>query len=442
MHLEERILDLIDEYESEQEDEQQFIPGVTPIPVSGKIIGTLEKKNMIEAVLDGWLTTGRFNKAFEEKLSNFLGVHAITVNSGSSANLLALSALTSPMLGNRALEKGDKVITVAAGFPTTINPIVQLGMIPVFMDIEIPTYNIDTSWIETIIDGKTKAIMIAHTLGNPFNVNEILRIAKKYGLWIIEDCCDALGSIYAIKSSSSLEDHSLVGSIGDISTFSFYPAHHITTGEGGAVATNNPLLRQILRSLRDWGRACYCDPGQDNTCKRRYSDQQYGDLPIGYDHKYVYSHLGYNLKMTDMQAACGLAQMTSLYNFISKRRYHFKYLKLGLQGLEEFLILPEPTLASIPSWFGFPITLKGDERIHLLKYLEERKIGTRLLFGGNITKQPYFKDIKYSMPYKLTNTDIVMNKTFWVGCWPGLSLPMLDYIAESIKSFYQQKEMP
>jgi len=406
-----------------------FSPGQSVIPPSGKVIGAPELKNMVEASLDGWLTTGRFNDAFEARLAQFLGVkHVLTTNSGSSANLLAFSTLTSPRLGDRAIKPGDEVISVAAGFPTTVNPIVQYGAVPVFVDVHIPTYNIDVTQLEAAISPKTKAIMLAHTLGNPYNLAEITRIAKKYNLWLIEDCCDALGSTFEGK---------LVGTFGDIGTLSFYPAHHITMGEGGAVFTNNSQLKLIIESFRDWGRDCYCGPGKDNTCGKRFG-WQLGSLPMGYDHKYTYSHLGYNLKISDMQAACALAQMDRLSGFVEARKNNFAFLKERLSGCEEFLILPEATPGSDPSWFGFPITMRDDagvSRVDLLKYLDQYKIGTRLLFAGNLTRQPYFEGRTYRVSGELKNTDKVMNDTFWIGVYPGLETEMLEYVADRIESF-------
>jgi len=410
--------------------EQAFIPGETTVPVSGKVLGAPEIRNMVEASLDAWLTTGRFNDAFEKRLREFLGVkHVLTVNSGSSANLVAFSALTSPKLGNRALKRGDEVIAVAAGFPTTVNPIIQHGCIPVFVDVDIPTYNIDADKIEAAISEKTKAIMIAHTLGNPFDLKKVRAIADRYKLWLIEDCCDALGSTY---------DGKPVGTYGDVATLSFYPAHHITMGEGGAVFTNSGKLKLILESIRDWGRDCFCDPGKDDTCGKRFC-WKLGDLPEGYDHKYIYSHVGYNLKISDMQAACGLAQMDRLEGFIEARKNNFAYLNEALKPLEKYLILPEATQNSDPSWFGFPITLREDapfSRVDLLKCLDEKKIGSRLLFAGNLTKQPYFKDVEYRISGELTNTDMIMNNTFWVGTYPGLGTEHLDFIAEKIEAFF------
>jgi len=405
-----------------------FDAGITPVPPSGKVIGSSEIKNMVDAALDAWLTTGRFNEAFENKLAEFLGLkYGFTTNSGSSANLLGFSALSSPGFGVRRINPGDEVITVAAGFPTTVNPIVLQGMIPVFVDVHIPTYNIDTTQLEAAISDKTKAIMIAHTLGNPYNLAEVTRIAKKYNLWLIEDCCDALGSTY---------NGQLVGTFGDIATVSFYPAHHITMGEGGAVFTNNTRLNRIAESFRDWGRDCYCEPGRDNTCGRRF-EWQLGSLPKGYDHKYTYSHLGFNLNISDMQAAVGLAQLDKLPDFIRKRKENFAYLKERLAHLEEFLILPEATPNSDPAWFGFPITLKPNIlRVDLLKYLDQYRIGTRLLFAGNITRQPYFQERQYRMSGELRNTDIIMNNTFWIGVHPGLSEDMLNFVVEKLKSYF------
>jgi CDP-6-deoxy-D-xylo-4-hexulose-3-dehydrase len=407
-----------------------FEAGKSVVPPSGKVIGAKELQNMVEASLDGWLTTGRFNDAFEKRLSEFLGVkHVLTTNSGSSANLLAFSALTSHKLGDRAVKPGDEVISVAAGFPTTVNPILQFGAVPVFVDVHIPTYNIDPAKIEAAITPKTKVIMLAHTLGNPYNLEVIVALAKKHKLWLIEDCCDALGSTYNGK---------LVGTFGDIGTLSFYPAHHITMGEGGAVFTNNDDLKTIIESFRDWGRDCYCGPGKDNTCGKRFC-QKLGDLPEGYDHKYTYSHLGYNLKISDMQAACALAQMDRLEEFTTARKRNFTYLKDHLKGCEEFLILPEATSGSDPSWFGFPITIRanaGIKRVDLLQYLDENKIGTRLLFAGNLTRQPYMKGRNFRISGELTNTDTVMNETFWIGVYPGLNNEMLDFVINKLETFF------
>jgi CDP-4-dehydro-6-deoxyglucose reductase, E1 len=426
-----KILKLTEEYSHYHFEKNDFIENISNIPVSGKCIGKEELKNMVEASLDGWLTTGRFNDEFQKKLSAFLGVKCLlTVNSGSSANLVAFSTLTSSKLKERAIKKGDEIITVAASFPTTVNPIIQFGAIPVFLDIKIPTYNIDENLIEESITSKTKAIMIAHTLGNPFNVKKIKEICDKYNLWLIEDTCDALGSKY---------NNQLVGTFGDLATLSFYPAHHITMGEGGAVFTNSIKLKRIAESFRDWGRDCYCEPGKDNTCNKRF-DWQLGDLPYGYDHKYTYSHMGYNLKITDMQAACGLAQLDRLEGFIKKRKENFNFLYKNLKDLEEFLILPEPEKNSEPSWFGFPLSLKKNNQYNrndLIKYLNANKIGTRLLFSGNLIKQPYMKNINFKVHGDLTNTDLIMENTFWIGLYPGLSSEHLQYLVIKIKNFFK-----
>lgn len=420
---------LVEQYAKEALAPAAFVPGKTVVPPSGKLIGAEELQMMVEASLDGWLTTGRFNDAFEERLAKFLGVkYLITVNSGSSANLVAFSALTSPKLGDRAIKPGDEVIGVAAGFPTTVNPIIQFGAIPVFVDVELGTYNIDVTKLEAAISPKTKAIMLAHTLGNPYNLEVITAICKKHNLWLVEDCCDALGSTY---------NGQLVGTFGDIGTVSFYPAHHITMGEGGAVFTNNEELKKIAESFRDWGRDCYCPPGKDNTCGKRFC-WKLGTLPEGYDHKYTYGHLGYNLKITDMQAACGLAQLDKAPAFIQKRKDNFKFLKERLASCEEFLLLPEATKNADPSWFGFPITLKENapvSRVELLQYLDENKVGTRLLFAGNLTRQPYMIGRNYRVSGELTNTDVVMNGTFWIGVQPALSEEMLDYTVTKIENY-------
>ena len=427
--LRQQILTLVRQYGELDSKAKPFFPGVTPVPPSGKVVGAEEMELMTEAALDCWLTTGRFNEQFEKKLAEFIGVkHLITVNSGSSANLVAFSTLTSPKLGDRAIKHGDEVIGVAAGFPTTVNPILQFGAIPVFVDVEKGNHNIDASKIEAAISPKTKAIMLAHSLGNPFNLEVVTAICKKYNLWLVEDCCDALGSTY---------NGQMVGTFGDIATLSFYPAHHITMGEGGAVFTNNYELKQIAESFRDWGRDCYCPPGKDNTCGKRFC-WKLGNLPEGYDHKYTYSHLGYNLKITDMQAACGLAQLEKAPAFIQARKENFAFLKERLKSCEEFLHLPEPTPNSDPSWFGFPITLKDNcpvTRLDLLTYLDQNKVGTRLLFAGNLTRQPYMVDAKYRVSGDLTNTDDVMNNTFWIGVQPALSREMLEYAATKIETY-------
>ncbi|MFC0167414.1 lipopolysaccharide biosynthesis protein RfbH [Pseudoduganella danionis] len=428
--LREQIIKLVGEYGALASVPPAFEPGVTVIPPAGKVVGAPEMELMVEASLDAWLTTGRFNDQFEAKLAKLIGVDfLITVNSGSSANLVAFNTLTSPKLGARAIQPGDEVIGVAAGFPTTVNPIIQFGAIPVFVDVELGTYNIDVSKLEAAISPKTKAIMLAHTLGNPYNLDVITALCKKYKLWLIEDCCDALGSTYRGK---------MVGTFGDIGTMSFYPAHHITMGEGGAVFTNNAELKMIAESFRDWGRDCYCAPGKDNTCGKRFC-QCLGTLPVGYDHKYTYSHLGYNLKITDMQAACGLAQIDRAPGFIQARKDNFAYLTERLQSCAEFLILPQATEHSDPSWFGFPMTIKPEanvDRVDLLTYLDQHKIGTRLLFAGNLTRQPYMVGRNYRVSGELTNTDRVMNDTFWIGVYPGLSRAMLDYAVEKIEAFF------
>lgn len=424
-----QISNLVKKFADEVYQKKAFVPSVTPIPVSGKVLDASELINMVEASLDGWLTTGRFNEAFEKKLSQYLGVkYLITTNSGSSANLLAFSALTSPKLEERAINPGDEVIGVAAGFPTTVNPVLQFGAVPVFVDVDIKTHNIDASKVEDAISSKTKAIMLAHSLGNPFNLKVILDICKKYNLWLIEDNCDALGSRY---------NSQLTGTFGDIGTLSFYPAHHITMGEGGAVFTNNKELIRIAESFRDWGRDCYCRPGIENTCGKRFC-QKFGDLPFGYDHKYTYSHAGYNLKITDMQAACGVAQLDRLSYFIKRRRENFSFLYQALYNANEFLILPKALKNTNPSWFGFPITISDSSpvsRLDLITYLEQEKIGTRLLFSGNITRQPYMQDRKYRVIGDLKNTNLIMDKTFWIGVQPSLTKEMLSYVAFKINSY-------
>lgn len=427
--LRQRISQLVDEYAAIEFEPKTFIPGESWVPPSGKLIGAQELKNMVNASLDGWLTTGRFNDLFEKKLAEFIGVkYAITVNSGSSANLVAFSTLTSKKLGERAIKKDDEVIGVAAGFPTTVNPILQFGAVPVFVDVDPLTHNIDATKIESAISSKTKAIMLAHSLGNPFNLEVVTALCRKYNLWLIEDCCDALGSTYKGQ---------MVGTFGDIATLSFYPAHHITMGEGGAVFTNHYELKQIAESFRDWGRDCYCPPGKDNTCGKRFC-WKLGDLPEGYDHKYTYSHLGYNLKITDMQAACALAQLDKAAEFIKARKANFDFLKDRLQTCIEFLQLPEATRESDPSWFGFPITLKDScpvSRLDLTTYLDQRKIGTRLLFAGNLTRQPYMVGAKYRISGDLKNTDVVMKNTFWIGVQPALNNEMLEHVVNSIETY-------
>lgn len=428
--IRQEIATLVQEFADLAYAPKPFVAGETMVPVSGKVIGAPELQNMVQAGLDGWLTTGRFNALFEERLAKYLGVkYLITVNSGSSANLVAFSALTSSRLGDRAIKPGDEVIGVAAGFPTTVNPIIQFGAVPVFVDVDLETHNIDVSKIEAAISSKTKAIMLAHSLGNPFNVDVVTALCKKYKLWLVEDCCDALGATYGGQ---------MVGTFGDIATLSFYPAHHITMGEGGAVFTNNAELKQIAESFRDWGRDCYCPPGKDNTCNKRFC-WKLGNLPEGYDHKYTYSHLGYNLKITDMQAACALAQLDRVDEFIAARRANFAYLKNRLQSCSEFLHLPEATPNSEPSWFGFPLILKessGVKRVDLINYLDQNRIGTRLLFAGNLTRQPYMLGRNFRISGDLVNTDIVMNQTFWLGVYPGLSNDHLNYVVDRLEEFF------
>lgn len=424
-----KIIDLSKEYY--KENKKTIIPGKDYIPASGKCMDGEDLANLIDASLDMWLTTGRYGDKFEKDFAEFLGIrYCALVNSGSSANLIAVTALTSHKLGDKRLKPGDEVITVAAGFPTTVAPIIQNGLVPVFIDTKLSTYGFDENAIEKAISPKTKAIFMAHTLGNPFNLNKVMELAQKYNLWLIEDNCDALGAKYNGK---------LTGSFGHISTYSFYPAHHITMGEGGAVLTNDPTIYNIIRSIRDWGRDCICPPGHDNVCKHRFS-QKHGNLPFGYDHKYVYSHLGYNLKVTDMQAALGVSQLKKLPIFIERRKENYKKLYDGLKVLDDYLILPEPEENSEPSWFGFPITVKENSKFtrdDITKYLEENKIGTRLLFGGNLLKQPIFteNDYNYKVVGELKNTDIIMNNTFWIGVWPGINDECIEYIVNSVLKY-------
>jgi len=429
IQLRAEILQLVAEYYKEAFAPVSFQPGVTPVPVSGRVFDDAEIKHLVEAALDFWLTTGRFAAQFEREFARFFGLrHAMLVNSGSSANLLALSCLTSPKLGDRALRPGDEVITVAAGFPTTVNPIFQNQLVPVFVDVHIPTYNIDADQLEAALSDRTRAIVLAHTLGNPFDVQRVVDFARRHQLWLIEDCCDAVGATYQGKK---------VGTFGDLATVSFYPAHHITMGEGGCVLTDNSKLKTLVESFRDWGRDCWCEPGKDNTCGKRFG-WQLGELPEGYDHKYTYSHIGYNLKATDMQAAVGVAQLAKLPAFIEARRRNFQVLWQGLSDLAEFFILPQATPGSEPSWFGFPITVADDApftRNQLVQFLEARKIGTRLLFGGNLTRQPAYQGLRYRVVESLENTDRVMHNTFWLGIYPGVSTAMLDFVIESIHEF-------
>ena len=421
-----RILELTRQYYSEQWPGTEYEPGEMPVPVSGKVFDARELELLVDASLDFWLTTGRFATQFEKSFARWFGIrHCLLVNSGSSANLLALTALTSPTLGADRLRPGDEVITAAAGFPTTVNPILQNGMIPVFVDSHIPTYNIDPTQLEAAIGPRTRAIMAAHTLGNPFDLAEVMRLAEKYDLWVIEDTCDATGAMYNGRK---------VGTFGDMATVSFYPAHHITMGEGGAVLTGSPKLKVLLESFRDWGRDCWCEPGKDNTCGKRF-EWCLGSLPNGYDHKYTYSHIGYNLKLSDMQAAVGVAQLEKLDGFIEARRRNFRYLHAALEPLSEFLILPEATPNSDPSWFGFPITVRPDApvtRTELVRFLESKRVATRLLFGGNLVRQPAYEESVYRVHGELTNADLIMHGTFWVGIYPALGPKHLDYVAETI----------
>ena len=427
--LRRQILDLAAQHFSETSGSAKFIPGVTPVPVSGKVIDGADISAVVDSALDAWFTTGRFADLFERNLARFVGVRSASlVNSGSSANLVALSALTSPKLGDRRLLPGDEVITVAAGFPTTVNPIIQNRLVPVFVDVTIPTYEIDTSQLEAARSERSKAVFLAHTLGNTFDLDAVCAFTRKHNLWLIEDCCDALGSTYRGRN---------VGSFGDIATLSFYPAHHITTGEGGAVLTDKPHLQTLIESFRDWGRDCWCEPGKDNTCGKRF-EWQLGSLPCGYDHKYTYSHIGYNLKATDMQAALGASQLTKLPNFIARRKQNYNHLKKALASFEDCLILPEATALSDPSWFGFPIGIRENapfKREDLIRSLEENRIGTRLVFGGNLVRQPAYARADFRTSGHLKNSDFVMNNVFWVGVFPGLTLPMLDFVVEKIADF-------
>ncbi len=425
------ILDLTEEYCAGSHAPEEFVPGKRPVPVSGRVYGAREMRSLVDSALDFWLTTGRFNEAFEDRLSEYIGVqYASTANSGSSANLLAVAALTSSHLGDRALKPHDEVITTAVNFPTTVNPLLLYGLLPVFVDVHVPTYNALAGDVEKAITKKTRAIILAHTLGNPFEVEKVTALAQKHNLWLIEDCCDALGSVYGERK---------VGTYGHLGTFSFYPAHHITMGEGGAVCTSNPRLQRIVESFRDWGRDCWCATGQDNTCEKRFG-WQLGSLPKGYDHKYIYSHAGYNLKITDMQAAVGLAQMDRVEEFVEARRRNFNFLLSQLKAEEEHFILPEATPNSEPSWFGFPLTLRTGcpfTREDLLRWLNDRKIGTRLVFAGNIIRQPYFANRPHRVSGSLENTDTVMRDTFWLGVYPGLTQEMLAYVVQSVHEFLE-----
>jgi CDP-4-dehydro-6-deoxyglucose reductase, E1 len=428
-----KIIQLVKEYAEISHKKKEFISGKSFVPTSGRVYDFDEIQMLTSASLDFWLTSGRFNHEFEKELSKLMDIKFVTTtNSGSSANLLALSALTSEKLGDRSLKTGDEVITVAASFPTTVNPIIQNNLIPVFVDIEISTYNIDTKLIEDAITEKTKAIMLAHTLGNPFDLKKIMKTAKAHNLWVIEDCCDALGSKY---------DGKMVGTFGDVSTLSFYPAHHMTMGEGGAVLTNNPIIDRAIGSIRDWGRDCFCEPGVNDTCGKRFQ-WNFEGLPEGYDHKFIYSHLGYNLKITDMQAAVGVAQLKKVEKFIEKRKENFKWLKNNLKKFEEYFILPEAEENSEPAWFGFPITIRDNVNFTLNElngYLFSHYVDTRPIFTGNITKQPYFKNKNFRISGELRNTDKMMEKTFWVGVYPGLTIEMMEFVVKTIGDFLKYK---
>jgi len=423
------IVDMAGLYARRYHAPKPFVPGESAVPVSGKVVGEADARSLVDASLDMWLTTGRYNTEFEAKLAARIGTKfALTTNSGSSANLLALSALTSHNLRQRALKPGDEVITCATGFPTTVNPALQYGLVPVFVDVDIPTYNIKSEMIEAAVTDKTRAIMVAHTLGNPFDLDTVMKVAKKHNLWVIEDCCDALGATYNGQT---------VGTFGDIGTLSFYPAHHITMGEGGAVFTKSPTLKVLIESMRDWGRDCWCEPGKDNTCGKRFG-HKLGDLPKGYDHKYTYSHTGYNLKITDMQAALGVSQLDRVDEFVAARRSNFRALIETFQPFEEYFILPEATPNSDPSWFGFPLTVRSGapfNRDDLIRHLDANKIGTRLLFGGNLTRQPYMKHHNYRVVGELSNSDIVTEGTFWIGLFPGVGQEHFDYVAETVSAF-------
>ena len=426
--LRSQILSLVAEYHQAAFAKRPFVPGESSIPYAGRVFDEREIRNLVDASLDFWLTTGRFAERFEREFAQWMEVrHCLLVNSGSSANLVALAALTSPRLGERRLRPGDEVITVAAGFPTTLNPILQNGLVPVFVDVTLPTYNVDTSQLEAALSPRTRAMIFAHTLGNPFDVSAVSSFARKHDLWLVEDCCDAVGSTYFGRKT---------GTFGDLATVSFYPAHHMTMGEGGAVLTNTPLLHTIAESFRDWGRDCWCEPGCDNTCGKRFG-WQLGELPCGYDHKFTYSHIGYNLKLTDMQAAVGVAQLEKLDGFVEARRRNIRALREGLAGLEEFFVLPEATNGAEPSWFGFPVAVRAGApftRNQVTHYLETRKIATRLLFGGNLVRQPAYRDSQYRVVGSLSQTDIVMNQVFWIGVYPGIQGQILDYMLETMKA--------
>jgi CDP-4-dehydro-6-deoxyglucose reductase, E1 len=425
--LREGILDQVRAFHQANWPSRSFTPGSSPVPVSGRVFDAEELVSLVDAALDFWLTSGRYSDQFEAGFARFMGTrYALLTNSGSSANLLAVAALTSPLLGERQLRPGDEVITVAAGFPTTVNPIIQHGGVPVFLDVDIPTYNIDVTHLEEAITERSRAIMVAHTLGNPFDLDAVTTVARKHGLWLIEDCCDAVGARYRGQP---------VGTFGDLATVSFYPAHHITTGEGGAVLMNSPLVKKIVESFRDWGRDCWCPTGCDNTCGKRF-EWQLGGLPAGYDHKYTYSHIGYNLKVTEMQAAIGVSQLRKAPEFIARRRSNYAYLREQLSDLQDVLVLPEPTRHSEPSWFGFPLTLQSNSpvsRPYLIRELDRHRVATRLLFGGNLLRQPAYQSVSHRVVGSLVNSDRIMQDTFWVGIYPGLTEEMLKYTAQIIR---------
>jgi CDP-6-deoxy-D-xylo-4-hexulose-3-dehydrase len=427
--LKTQIMQLVRKYYEVAFSAHEFVPGETLVPYAGRVFDDEEIVSLVESALDFWLTSGRFADQFENEFARFFGRrHSILVNSGSSANLLALSCLTSPKLDERRLRPGDEVITIATSFPTTVNPIIQNQLVPVFLDVTVPTYNVDVTQLEEARSERTRAVMLAHTLGNPFDLEAVSEFVRRHGLWLIEDCCDAVGATYKER---------MVGTFGDLATVSFYPAHHITMGEGGAVLTNSPLLNKLVKSFRDWGRDCWCDPGKDNTCGKRF-EWQLGDLPYGYDHKYVYSHIGYNLKATDMQAAVGVAQLKKLSSFNERRRGNFQYLYDGIRGLAEHFVLPEAMPNSNPSWFGFPLAVRPEapfSRNQVVQYLEEHKIATRLLFAGNLVRQLAYRDIRCRIIGNLKNSDFVMNQVFWVGVYPGLTKPMLDYMIQTFRDF-------
>jgi CDP-6-deoxy-D-xylo-4-hexulose-3-dehydrase len=429
--LRRQILDLVGEYCAEAFPPRGFVPGESPVPISGKVFDAAEMRLLVDSSLDFWLTTGRFAAQFEKEFARWLGIReCVLVNSGSSANLVAVAALTSPKLGDRRLQPGDEVITLAAGFPTTVNPIIQHNLVPVFIDVTVPTYNVDATQLEAALSPRTRALFLAHTLGNPFDLDAVKAFAARHDLWLIEDICDAVGATYRGRK---------VGTFGDLATTSFYPAHHITMGEGGSVLMEQPLLRTLVESFRDWGRDCWCAPGKDNTCGKRF-DWQLGELPCGYDHKYTYSHIGYNLKLTDMQAAVGVAQLQKLDGFIEARQRNFALLREGLRDLEEFFVLPEATAGAEPSWFGFPIAVRAGApftRHGAIHELEKRKIATRLLFGGNLVRQPAYQNVAYRIAGPLTNTDFVMDRVFWVGVYPGITPAMAEYVLDSFHAIPQ-----